>query len=189
MTYKSSILQFLPKAIKNFNIICHVENWQINSICRMCIIAEKRVEVSDIRVFILVSIQILWCFMWLVECTPILQRGAKYQRNIALIYCAHLCKTDNKNTYLCTMDRHSMIYLSHLILGILIDFQIVYIKFRLMTIKMHNWNLKVLYYCFIKLNLHNMKNISKLQIKDTIILFFTDNVNLWRTFSKYKVLI
>lgn len=33
-----------------------------------------------------------------------------------------------------------------------------------------------------------MKNISKLQIKDTIILFFTDNVNLWRTFSKYKVL-
>lgn len=29
-----------------------------------------------------------------------------------------------------------------------------------------------------------MKNISKLQIKDTIILFFTDNVNLWRTFSK-----
>lgn len=70
--------------------------------------------------------------------TPILQRGAKYQRNIALIYCAHLCKTDNKNTYLCTMDMHSMIYLSHLILGILIDFQIVYIKFRLMTIKMHN---------------------------------------------------
>lgn len=51
MTYKSSILQFLPKAIKNFNIICHVENWQINSICRMCIIAEKRVEVSDRQSF------------------------------------------------------------------------------------------------------------------------------------------
>lgn len=92
--------------------------------------------------------------------TPILQRGAKYQRNTALIYCAHLCKTDNKNTYLCTMDRHSMIYMLQLILGILIDFQIVYIKFRLMTSKVHNRNLRILNYCSIILNLHKMKNIS-----------------------------